>query len=238
MINKLLTLSASFSLLAISALPAFAADSNSAKASTQAVECTKIQDGVLTYTTGHYLEGQQVTTDYDAYGYNYQSHQFKGSYANVHLGRYGLPPYGGDDNAYYQELINLGKAADLSGAKSLLQSLWPWAHRSYDIQMKWNDTWLANTDCNGDGKLDRHYGYPRYRGSGASLTNQHNDSNNWTSLTKFVAAPEDAHLEGGYWYAADGTLIGKEIWANFAITQDVTSGGQPLYTNPVGPGQY
>ncbi len=39
------------------------------------------------------------------------------------------------------------------------------------LMMKWNDAWLSNKDCDGDGKLDRHFGYPTYRGSGAWLTN-------------------------------------------------------------------
>jgi hypothetical protein len=37
--------------------------------------------------------------------------------------------------------------------------------------MKWNDAWLANVDCDGDGLLDRHYGFGSYIGSGAWLTN-------------------------------------------------------------------
>lgn len=39
------------------------------------------------------------------------------------------------------------------------------------LQMKWNDAWLANTSCDTDNYLDRHYGYPGYPGSGAWLTN-------------------------------------------------------------------
>jgi hypothetical protein len=40
-----------------------------------------------------------------------------------------------------------------------------------DLVMKWNDAWLSNKDCVGDGVLDRHYGYPAYAGSGAWETN-------------------------------------------------------------------
>jgi hypothetical protein len=39
------------------------------------------------------------------------------------------------------------------------------------LMMKWNDAWLSNQDCDGDFKLDRHYGFTSYRGSGAWLTN-------------------------------------------------------------------
>lgn len=40
-----------------------------------------------------------------------------------------------------------------------------------ELSMKWNDAWLSNKDCDGDGLLDIHYGYPTYRDSGAWLTN-------------------------------------------------------------------
>ena len=43
--------------------------------------CVKIQDGVIVYAPGHYLEGQPISTGYDVFGYNYQpithAHAFK-----------------------------------------------------------------------------------------------------------------------------------------------------------------
>jgi len=39
------------------------------------------------------------------------------------------------------------------------------------LMMKWNDAWLANTSCDGDFVLDRHFGFNTYLGSGAWLTN-------------------------------------------------------------------
>ncbi len=39
------------------------------------------------------------------------------------------------------------------------------------LMMKWNDAWLSSKDCDGDNKLDRHFGYPTYKDSGAWLTN-------------------------------------------------------------------
>ncbi len=61
---------------------------------------TTIQQGVLTYSTGHYLAGQPLKVGYDIFGYNYQAHMFNGSYANAYLGGLGFPPYEGDDEAY------------------------------------------------------------------------------------------------------------------------------------------
>jgi hypothetical protein len=91
--------------------------------------CTTIKDGVLTYSAGHYLAGTPLMVGYDSYGYNYQGHMFKGSYANVYLGRDGFPPYEGDDDAYLA--ANPGAA-----------SKWYWPYRDeYQVNgktCKWN----------------------------------------------------------------------------------------------------
>jgi hypothetical protein len=106
--------------------------------------------------------------------------------------------------------------------------------------MKWNDAWPSNTDCDGDGKLDRHYGFLTYIGSGAWLTNHWNGTYeledgtvcHWTEFTKIVAVPEGAYLdEPTYtdpwgdthqtWYTAADEVIGYEIWGEFAIIEDI-----------------
>jgi hypothetical protein len=184
--------------------------------------CTTIPQGTLLYAPGRYLAGQPLQTGYDAYGYNYQAHMFKGYYANVYLNGDGLPPYDGDTDAY------LATYPSASGK-------WYWPYRDYDLQMKWNDAWIANTDCDGNGLLDRHYGFASYIGSGAWQTNQYGGEG-WASLTKFSAVPADAYLAAGYWYTADGVLIGQTIWGEFAITQDVLSGEGALFVSPAGPG--
>ncbi len=117
------------------------------------------------------------------------------------------------------------------------------------LQMKWNDAWLANADCDGDGKLDRHYGYPTYIGSGAWLTNHesgvYEDAEGnlceYDYFVKIVAAPADATAEDGIWYNADGVEIGPVIWGQFAIIQEVSndpcSGQEGLqYISPDHPG--
>jgi len=97
------------------------------------------------------------------------------------------------------------------------------------LMMKWNDAWLSNKDCDGDGKLDRYYGFDSYIGSGAWLTNhmsgtyedEAGESCHWTYFVKIVAAPADAVADGGIWYSADGVEIGPAIWGAFAIIQEV-----------------
>jgi len=48
---------------------------------------------------------------------------------------------------------------------------WCQPYKDVKLMMKWNDAWLSNKDCDGDGLLDRHYGYDSYIGSGAWETN-------------------------------------------------------------------
>ena len=105
--------------------------------------------------------------------------------------------------------------------------------------MKWNDAWLSNKDRDGDGDLDRHYGYPSYIGSGAWLTNHQSGGegkDHWTYFVKIVAAPADAYVESGNWYTSDGTKIGPVIWGSFAVIQRVESGVGVYDLSPVGPG--
>lgn len=107
----------------------------------------------------------------------------------------------------------------------------PWcqAYKDVKLSMKWNDAWISNKDCDGDGFLDRHNGYPSYIGSGAWLTNhqsgEYEDGDGkvckWNYFVKIVAAPADADLVDGIWYNAKGTEIGPMIWGAFAIIQQV-----------------
>lgn len=117
-----------------------------------------------------------------------------------------------------------------------------------DLIMKWNDAWLSNKDCDGDTKLDRHFGYSAYIGSGAWLTNHqagkvevNGKLRKWTYFVKIVAVDSDAQEIGGYWYTPDGIEIGPVIWGSFAVIQRVSndpSAGEHgiLYKSPAGPG--
>jgi hypothetical protein len=181
-------------------------------------QCTRIQDGDLVYAAGHYLEGQPLETGYDVFGYNYQAHMFNGYYVNAYLGRYGYPPYDGSD-----DYLTNNPGAD---------NVYGWEQRDVQLIMKWNDPWLSNQDCDNNGVLDRHYGYPGYIGSGAWLTNHTSGSHgdcNFTEFIKIVAAPEGAYQQDGFWYSEDGDEIGQVIWGSFAIIQHVVNdpcGGQ------------
>lgn len=123
-----------------------------------------------------------------------------------------------------------------------------------NLLMQWNDQWLSNEDCDGDGDLDRHRGFDSYIGSGAWVTNQmtgeYSDGEGNTcqlsSFSKIVAVPADADLVEGIWYTAGGDEIGTDILGEFAITMliysDTCLGEHPLlYASPdgvgFGPGQ-
>lgn len=179
-----------------------------------------IADQEIVYRPGTYLAGQVIPVGFDAYGYNYQAQMFKGYYINAYLNGDGLPPYEGDGDTYL-------------AANPTVIWHWAWAYRDDYLEMKWNDAWLSNMDCDGDGLLDRHYGYPTYRGSGAWLTNHQNGESEgepgefykWSSFVKIVAAPVDAVLMtlsgpdqyGNFWYTADGRQMGVQIWGEFAL---------------------
>ena len=113
---------------------------------------------------------------------------------------------------------------------SYRDAAWCQPYKDVNLMMKWNDAWLSNKDCDGDGSLDRHYGFDSYIGSGAWLTNHQSGVNEdngtkWTYFVKIVAAPADAYSDGEYWYTntTDGIKIGPVIWGDFAIVQQVES---------------
>lgn len=219
----------------------------------------KDRDPTIFYPAGHYLEGMPRTLGTDIFGYNYQAHAFRGSFANVYLGGDGYPPYGGDTESYYLELVEEGLAATVEEAESLLRAMWYWTDRDMALVMKWNEAWLSNKDLGDDsggtepdGQLDRHYGYASYAGSGAWLTNHRAGSYpteqngqtieaHWTYFIKIVTPPGTAIKVDGIWYTADGVEIGPERYGAFAAVHII--GNDPfggihgrLYGSPSGPG--
>lgn len=144
--------------------------------------------------------GETIEPGYDSWGYNYQAHMFNGGYCDAYR-----------------------------------DALWCQQWADDELLMKWNDAWLSNADCDGDAKLDRHYGFTSYIGSGAWETNHQKgvytgaegQQCTWEYFVKIIAAPADADLIAGIWYAPDGTEIGSVIWGEFAIIQSV-------YNDPCG----
>jgi hypothetical protein len=177
---------------------------------------TTLQEGIIKYSARHYLAGTPIPVGFDAYGYNYQARMFKGSYANSYLGGDGYPPYTGNDASYLKQNPTAVRH-------------WAWPYRNVKLEMKWNDAWISNMDRDGDGKLDRHYGFSGYIGSGAWCTNHQSetyiDDNGkkaiWIDFVKIVAVPKDATKNGGIWYSADGNEIGADIWGEFALIQEI-----------------
>jgi len=145
----------------------------------------------------------------------------------------------------YQAHIFNGKYCD-----AYHDAAWCQPYKDNELEMKWNDAWLSNKDCNGDGLLDRPDDFGgTYIGSGAWLTNHQKGvyidtkgkKQRWTYFVKIVAAPADAKKVGGVWYAADATEIGPDIWGAFAIIQEVyndtgTGDHGVLYLSPYSAG--
>ena len=108
-----------------------------------------------------------------------------------------------------------------------------------NLIMKWNDAWLSNKDCDGNGLLDRHFGFDSYIGSGAWCTNHQSGGkgkDHWTYFVKIVAVPADAVKVDDIWYDSEGTEIGPVIWGSFAVIQRVESGIGVYDLSPAGPG--
>jgi hypothetical protein len=211
------------------------------------------------YPAGHFLEGLPRTIGNDIYGYNYQAHRFNGYFANVYLGGDGYPPYWGDTEDYYQLLVDIGLAATVEEAETMLSAWWYWPDRDTRLVMKWNDAWLSNQDRGDDslgtvpdGNLDRHYGYPAYAGSGAWLTNHQSGKYemvkkgkvklvHWSWFQKAIAPPTAAVKINDVWYTEDGAEIGPAFLGIYAIIQTIDN--DPLnmahgkaYGSPNGPG--
>ena len=82
--------------------------------------CAKIQDGTITDSAGNPIE-----VGFDQFGYNYQAHQFVGTYDSSDRVL---------DGKYWGQTVE---------------------YADDNLDMKWSDDWLANVDCDGDDKLDR-----------------------------------------------------------------------------------
>ena len=130
--------------------------------------------------------GNTVTVGYDIYGYNYQSHMFNGTYDSSDRNLDGL--YGGQEVDYADD----------------------------KLMMKWSDPWLANVDCNNDGKLDR-------------------------GLEDGVVGGTSKGWLTNHWLSDDGpefvkigwTGPGSPLWGQYTILQEVISSEGS--TNTLGP---
>lgn len=140
----------------------------------------------------------------------------------------------------YQAMIFNGFYCD-----SYRDADWCQDYSDVELSMKWNDAWLSNQDCDGDGLLDRHYGFDSYIGSGAWITNHQKGvyegedynwdvSGNWlldfaggTGNREFVNLVQDAegNVVGEFWYYAGtwiygGTLVGTVTGDNLHLDYD------------------
>ncbi len=182
---------------------------------------TTIPEGEIEYWPGHYLAGEPVGTGSDVFGHNYQAHMAVGNLLNIgFLPWMGLPPYEGDDEAYYQRLADEDPwgawGGDAGCAETCVSSILPWGHRDWRAVFQWNEAYLSNQDGDDLGPyLDWQPFLPAdhdsapwdWQGSGAAV------SMNWWGPTvdswygatgepctarlmyTWVAVPDDACLE-------------------------------------------
>lgn len=130
--------------------------------------------------------GNPIVLGYDQFGYNYQAHIFNGTYDSSDRNI---------DGTYW------GLTGDFVD-DSLI--------------MKWSDAWLANVDCNGDGKLDRGLGTEGYAT---------NTSRGWLT-NEVVGDYTDADGLGQHYTWFDKIAwvgSGGSLWGQYEIIQEVAN---------------
>lgn len=135
--------------------------------------------------------GNPIAMGYDQFGYNYQAHMFNGTYDSSDRTLDGT--YWGSTGDYVDD----------------------------SLIMKWSDTWLANVDCDGGGKLDRGLVSGVVGGTSLGwLTNQ-----NEGDYDSDVDGTQDAH----YTYFAKIVWVGSggPLWGEYEIVEEI-------YNDPVG----
>jgi len=202
----------------------------------------RIQDGLLQYPEGHYLEGQPLTSGKDGYGYNYQAHGFRGYFINFILmwpfsgtdgNQYpGLPPYHGDAPAY----LTAHPQAEYHPY---------WEYRDLHLVMHWSDSYFSNRGGQAGGFVNVSGFRP---GSGAWVTNHvsgayigdDNKRHQWTNSIKLMAPPDDAYRDGNTWYLGNGAELGLYSDGGVlihSVLNDRYGGAYGLaYRSPVSPG--
>ncbi len=121
-----------------------------------------------------------------------------------------------------------------------------------NLIMKWSDTWLANTDCNNDSKLDRGYSCDSENASssaceGAWLTNHQSGTNpdgtKWTYFVKIVY-PSGGVVDVNPVDGIDDNTGGLIIWGSYVRIQQISNDpsvpehGNVFSVTPAGFGYY
>jgi hypothetical protein len=134
-------------------------------------------------------DGSVIAVGFDQYGYNYQAHLFQGTYDSVDRVLDGK--YWGTVDDYVDD----------------------------SLSMKWSDDWLANVDCNHDGKLDR--GLVNSTVTGISL--------GWTTNHVEGDYLDGAGVEQHYTYFVKIVWVGPggSLWGQYEVVEEI-------YNDPAG----
>ena len=146
--------------------------------------------------------GNPISVGFDEFGYNYQAHMFKGTYDSSDRSI---------DGTYWGQTGNFVDDA---------------------LIMKWSDAWLANVDCDDDGKLDR------------GLVDGAADGTSMGWLTNHVVG-DYFDGDGAEQHYTDFVKIvwtgpGSPLWGQYTIIQEVftdpAAGETGLYSEIAAPG--
>ncbi|MGH2536027.1 MAG: hypothetical protein ACRDHL_01385 [Candidatus Promineifilaceae bacterium] len=148
-------------------------------------------------------DGSVLETGFDQFGYNYQAHSFNGTYDSQ------------DRVIDGKWFGNMGDYVDDS------------------LSLKWSDEWLANVDCDGDGKLDRGLVDGVVGGSSLGWTTNHvvgdyvDAGGQLQSYTYFVKI---------VWVGAGGNVFGGAYQIIEEVYNDPAGGFTGLYSRAGAPG--
>jgi hypothetical protein len=150
--------------------------------------------------------GNPLVTGFDEFGYNYQAHIFNGTYDGADRVLDGK--YWGSSGDYVDD----------------------------HLVMKWSDEWLANVDCDGNGKLDRGLvGNDAPTGTSYGWTTNHVEGDYFD---------EDGNVHT-YTYFAKIVWVGPggTLWGQYQIIEEINNdpfgglNGLTYKENPAGLGQ-
>jgi len=220
---------------------------------------TTIPSGEVEYWPGHYLAGEQVETGFDVFGQNYQARTAVGNLLNIcFLPWMGLPPYEGDDDAYYQRLVDEDPwdawSGDVGCAETCVSLILPWDARDWQAVLQWNEAYLSKKDGDDTGPYldwqpflegDHDSAALDWQGSGAAVSMDWSGpaEDSWYGGTgdpctarlmyTWVAVPDDATFVAVWGTPEDPCACGAWYDADgneIGITVDVVpAGAQPKW---------
>lgn len=113
---------------------------------------------------------------------------------------------------------------------------------SMHFSLKWNDAYLSNKDCDGDGYLDRDWslgsGAWRFEQQRGEYMNEDGEICTYSFFAKLIVPPSGSYVgepcdsRGCTWYTSSGEEIGLQRHVYFAMISAITHDSCGRYSGP------